>query len=202
MFMFISCLICKKKLLFFSEVMCWTLSWPGPALSQFLSFAFGKCFYFAGHKSREVTCEIPATNPCNSTFPSFDGDLLFVVQTATLAFDGVDEMCAVCYQCGTGTIRAWIEDQFRLALAPFLIHSQSSMLCGCLLSLKYRCDLQTKAAVCTVISSPKLIFLIAVHCFYFPEHELFLQIAPPQALFKTINSIKKCHKRLWHLATP
>lgn len=86
--------------------MCWTLSWPGPALSQFSHLFLAHFSHFAGHKTREVTCEIPATNPCNSTFPSFDGDLLFVVQTATLAFDGVDEMCAVCYQCGTETIRA------------------------------------------------------------------------------------------------
>ncbi len=42
---------------------------------------------------------------------------------------------AVCYQCWAETMTAWMEDEFRLVL--------TLLLCGCLLSLKYRCDLRT-----------------------------------------------------------
>lgn len=93
-----------------------------------------------------------------------------VVQTATSAFDGVDEMrlhsvcclLSVWSRDNEGLNGAWVQAGTR----PLLIHSHSSMLCGDLLSLKYRCDPRTKAAVCSVISSPKLVFLIAFCCVY------------------------------------
>lgn len=104
---------------------------------------------------------------------------------------------AVCYQCGAETLTTWMEDEFWLALLPFLIHSHSSMLCGCLLSLKYRCDLRTKASVCSVISSPKLIFLIAVCCVLFVLNMSGFLRKAPHALFETTKSMKKYDKRLF-----
>lgn len=108
---------------------------------------------------------VTQTSLTYSMFPCFDG-----VKPATSALMEqmrcVYTVFAVCYQCGAETMTAWMEDELWLTLNPFLIHSHSSMLCCCLLSLTYRCDPWTKASLCSVISSPKLIFLIAVCCVY------------------------------------
>lgn len=80
---------------------------------------------------------------------------------------------------------------------PFLMCSHSSVLCGCLLSLIYRCDLGTKAALCSVISSPKLISLIAFYCVYLSwTLAVFCLIKRHlHALFETINIQTKYHKK-------
>lgn len=123
-----------------------------------------------------------------------------VVQTATSAFDGVDEMrlhsvcclLSVWSRDNEGLNGAWVQAGTR----PLLIHSHSSMLCGDLLSLKYRCDPRTKAAVCSVISSPKLVFLIAFCCVYLSRTwaRFFFthtQKKAPRALFETIKRPEK-----------
>lgn len=139
---------------------------------QWLTSLHGKLFSFnfVGHKSRECTCEPQSQIHVIVCLFVLTGTCLFVVQTATSAFDWVDEICLHSVCC---LLSAWSRDNESLnkgwvqaGTHSFLIHSHSSMLCGCLLSLKYRCDLQTKAAVCSIISSPKLIFLIAFRCDY------------------------------------
>lgn len=66
----------------------------------------------------EATCK--TTNPYNSAFPCFDGDLPVIcwpdchISLWWSRWD-VCSVCAVCYHCGAETMRAWMEDEFRLA---------------------------------------------------------------------------------------
>lgn len=163
--------------------------------SQTPTFLHGEslCCHFVDHNSREVTLTPPPRIHLIVCFLVLTETCLFVVQTATSAFDGVDEMCLHRVCCLLSVLSrdndslngGWVQ----AGTHPFLIYSHSRMLCGCLLSLKYRCDLRTKAAVCSLISSPKLIFLIAVCCvhlswtwvgFYKKRLKLCLNIKEPE----------------------
>lgn len=107
-----------------------------------------------------------------SHFLVVTGTCTVVIQTAASAFDGVAEMCPPCVCC---LLSVWSRDnehpEWRMSSGwhPPCSDTRTQQLAVWLpfVTQTHRCDPRTKAAVCAVISGPKLIFLIAVCCVSF-----------------------------------
>ena len=104
-------------------------------------------------------------------------------------------VCDVCHQRGAETMRAWVCRMSSGWHTAFLTHSHSGTLCGCLLSLKYRCGLRTKAAVLLCNLKPKAEFLSCT--FICPERERFSQ----RATLERMNIQAKRNTGLCHLCS-